>query len=341
MDALKTLKQSQLTYQLKSFSLRQLLFLDSTPVDIYGVRNGLFEIIIKKKSSISKDMIKNMIAKKQYQIFIKNNDADLLLNAQQENLRKVTRSLSVGDSIKNCKLQMNLLTIHMEFLYQQPTDDDRLSLQFQSARNLCSFLIENIKSHKKLYQEYLKQKHHYIFAQPMISSLFVIGVAQTSRLYNKKELESLFLTSYLKDIGMSVIPTEKYSEKNLTDEEKKNFMHHPEHSISILKGRVPLSENYLNIIANHHAFSLLQKETDYLVNENSEISDYSSQIVSGTETVFINCMDILAALITGRPYQDPIKLFDALDFIRVLISDSYSQEFKVMVNYFKSFNTVR
>ena len=60
-------------------------------------------------------------------------------------------------------------------------------------------------------------------------------------------------------------------------------------------------------------------------------------IIFGFETIAITVLDIIAAMITGRPYQEPTNLFDALELTKSLIVDDYPQEFKLIVNYFKQF----
>ncbi len=330
MDAFKVIEKSHMAFKLSPFSVRQLLFLDKAPADIYGLKNNMFTKIIKANTVLNREIIRELIAEGQIKIFIYTDEAHKLISAQQENLRRITRSLSIGDPLKNAKLQMNLLTIHMEFLYQDPTNDDILNLQAQSIKNLAVFLIQNIGLHEKLYNEYIKQKHHFIFAQPMISSLFLTGVLKISKMYSDREIELLFITSYFKDIGMSAIPVEKYNQKDLSQKEKQIFNNHPLESIKILNGRISLGPNHIKIIENHHTFSLLQKE---LLTDPAP----SAQFITGTETVLVNCMDIIAAMITGRPYREATNLFDALDFVRVLVSDEYAHEFRYMVNYFKSF----
>jgi hypothetical protein len=153
-------------------------------------------------------------------------------------------------------------------------------------------------------------------------------------------MEMLFLTSYLKDIGMSSIPTEKYDDDNLSNEDKNKLVNHAENSVDILDGRVPLSPAHLEIIKNHHAFSLLSKELNHDIQPDPmTISDgeLDRPVLVGSETVLICAMDIIAAMVTPRPWRDAEKLFTALDLVRVLISDDFMQEFKTIVSYFKGF----
>ena len=101
---------------------------------------------------------------------------------------------------------------------------------------------ENIVDiNKQLYKEFIKQGHHYIYAQPFLSTLFLLGVMKNSRMYIDKDIELFFLTSYFKDIGMSAIPTEKYNQENLDDEDKKLLS-----TISVIVVVPPLNVLYPN-----------------------------------------------------------------------------------------------
>jgi hypothetical protein len=263
-------------------------------------------------------------------LFVMEEDRNLLRLAQQENLINVTRSLSIGDPLEKARLQTNLLALNLVYLYEDPTDDNLLNLQVQSAKNLATFLFNKPHIHEALYREFIKQGHHYIFAQPFVSTLFLIGVLKNSRLYIDKDIELFFLTSYLKDIGMSAIPVEKYNNENLSDDDKKLLASHPQLSVNILKGRVPLPPNHLKIIENHHIYSTL-------TNQYNLSSKDDPNNVFGFETMMISVMDTVAAMTTDRPFRRAESLFKSLDLIRLLIGEQYPQEFKLIVFYFKNF----
>lgn len=330
MGAFSLLEQNSLGLKLVPLSIRELLYLEDSPCDIYGLNHGLYELILKKSAFLNNVILKDLIKRGQTKLFVYRTDHQLIVERQQKNLREITRSLSIGDPVEKGKKQLSLLTINMRFLYENPTDDDALDLQIQSVKNLAYFLLDNHTIHEKLYQEYIKQKHHFVFAQPLLSSLFLIGLLRMSRLFSDKEMENLFLTSFFKDIGMSAIPTEKYDEENLSEEDKKLLARHPDLSVQILTGRLPVTPNHLRIIENHHSFSKLTKGLDI-------ISESNNLVVSGFETIIISVMDIISAMIAGRPYQEATTLFESLDMVRILIADQYPQEFKLIVTYFKNF----
>lgn len=343
-NAFSALFQNSLGFKLVPISIRELLYLEECPCEIYGLRNGLFAKLLGPQTRLTKDLLMDLIKNGHARLFVHEKERLLIIQEIQDNLLKITRSLSIGDPLENCKKQMNLLTIHMEYVYLEPTNDDRLALQVQSAKNLFLFLMEHLEIHEQLFYYYIKQKHHYIFAQPMISTFLLCGILKLSKMYPAKENEILLLSSYFKDIGMSTIPIEHYDKKNLSDSDKEILSHHAETSVKILEGRISLSPSAMDIIAHHHAFSILNKEIHHtsekkLSNQliNPEQS-FEKPMMIGTETVFVCTMDIIAAMITTRPWREAERLFDALDLVKKLISDDFPQEFKSIVSYFKNFS---
>lgn len=331
-QAYGVLERNHLAFKLTPISVRELLFVADLPCDVYGLEDGVFKLTLKKRSFINKDVIKGLIQQGKYELYIPHENRQSLITYQQDNLRKVTRSLSVGDPLDKGKRVLNLLTINMEYLYRDPTNDETLNLQFQSAKNLASFLAANVDLHEPLYKSYLQMKHHFVFAQPLLSSLFLIGVLKLSHLFNAKDVENLFLTSYFKDIGMSSIPTIKYDQAELNDDEKRLLAGHASHSVNILQGRIPLGPQYLTIIENHHSFSLLAQDLGTPTAQGRQ-----GEIIAGFETMLVCVMDVIAAMISGRPFRPASNLFDALELVKLLIAEQYPQEFKLIVTYFKNF----
>jgi HD-GYP domain-containing protein (c-di-GMP phosphodiesterase class II) len=328
--AAKLLDQYALGFKLKPVSLREFLFIQETPCDVWGGTDGLYKVLLKKRSFINPAILKNLITQGHTQVFIPYEDRFALYQIQEEELRKLTRGLSIGNPLENAKKQINLLTINLRHLYENPTNDQVLSLQYQSVRSLSHFLYKNTEIHEPLFREFIKQKHHYIYAQPLLASLFLSGVLKMARLYSEKEVESLFVTSYFKDIGMSAIPTVKYDQEDLSTDDKHLLAKHAAYSVQILEGRIPLGPHHLKIIENHHSFSLLTRDLGLV-----DISDKT--LIKGFESMIVSTMDIIAAMITERPYRSATPIFEALELIKVLVADQYPHEFRLIVSYFKNF----
>lgn len=331
MRSFQNILDNGLSLKLHPISIRELLYLTETPTEIFGLQDGIYKIILKQYSYLSPQVLKDLIQQGHVRLFIDELKRKEFVETQQNNLRTVMRSLSIDDPFEKGKKALALLTINMGYLYQNPTHDPTLQLQYQTVKNLALFLYNHPEIHEKLYLEFLRQKHHYIFAQPLISSLFVMGVMKQVRMYSEKDVEALFMTSYFKDIGMSAIPVEKYDEARLSEHDKRILSRHPEHSVSILQGRIPLGPNHLRIIENHHSFSLLNKEFGNFDPKKDQ------PVIYGLETMIISVMDIIAAMIAERPYRAASTLFDSLELVKLLIADQYPQEFRIIVTYFKSF----
>ena len=324
--------QAQLHLQLTPISIRELLFLNVAPCDIYGPEDDLLKVLLPKGSYINNTVIKEFLIKGKVHLFVKHKARVDMIESLQGNLTQLTRSLSIGNTIDKAKKQMNLMSINLGYLYNDPTNDEILQIQYLCSKSLAYFLMKNLDLLEPLYSDFVKQKHHYILMQPLISSMFVLGVLKQAGLYNDQEIENLFITSYFKDIGMSVIPTEKYDQEELTEDEKKLLIKHPDYSVNILKGRLNLLPSHFNIIRNHHAFSMLGSEINKMAPSLMNDGD-----IIGFETVIISVMDIIAAMITPRPYRDSTKIFESLDLVRMLISAQYPNEFRLIVSFFKSF----
>jgi len=330
MDAFDAIERNNLSFHLTPITIRDLFYLDKCPCDIYGHYNGRFKIMLEDGMKLLPVSLKKLIDDDQVHLFIYENALKSLIKKQQDNLVHSSRSMSIGNLKENAIKLLNLLTLNMNYLYQFPYNDEYLKLQYQSIKVLGNFLINNLEMHKTLYQDYIKQKHYYIFSQPMLSSLFLVGVLKASKIYSEREIENLFVTSYFKDIGMSSIPSEKFQIDLLDDDDKFLLSSHAEQSVKILQGRLSLTSNYFKIIEHHHAYSAMGRG---LIDNSIEDSEF----IIGFETMIVSIMDIIAAMISERPYRTETKLFDALELIKFIIADQHPREFKIIVYYFKKF----
>ncbi|MEI8347286.1 MAG: HD domain-containing phosphohydrolase [Pseudomonadota bacterium] len=328
MQPYYAIEQNSLGLKLTNITHKELLFLREVPCDIYSYHQQLFKIVFPKYTQLDKSILQKLAETGLTHFYVLQKEKEKIITNVQTELINVTRSLSIGDPVEKGRNKLNLLSINMAHLYSNPTDDNCLNLQFQCAKNLCAFLYENHRHIRRLFEEYTQQKHFYVYAQPMISSLLLLGLLRHTRLLTDKEIEMLFLTSYFKDIGMSAVPEEQYSVEDLSDDDKKLLLRHPRHSIEILAKRLPLRPSGFKIIEHHHAFSGLTQQVG--VQE-------QDQMLFGFETMIISVMDIISAMTSERPYRSATNLFDSLNLVKVIIADQFPAEFKLMVNYFKTF----
>ena len=150
---------------------------------------------------------------------------------------------------------------------------------------------------------------------------------QFSRHFSEREIKMLFMTSYFKDIGMSLLPTDTFDKESLDDVEKRLVKDHSIHSINILQGRVPLNPSYFNIISNHHSFSMINPHED----------DEEKDLVEGIETLFVIMMDMFVAMISKRPYRGGLTVYDALKKLGSIYGKEYPREFKFFVQFIQRF----
>tara|TARA_B100001971_G_C18268008_1_gene596118 strand:+ start:52339 stop:53337 length:999 start_codon:yes stop_codon:yes gene_type:complete len=321
-----------LPLKLKPLFVGQLSTIDALRESAYAYINGKFEEVIRPNETITNEFIREYASNTSKEIFVSLEDFDEINNFINSELLKITRSLSIGDPLKNSTRHVNFLSLQMSNLYQDPFNDELLSNQFQSTKNLSSLLLKNKGLTKDLYKNVLKQGHHYTIAQPLLSSIMLLGFLQSIGLFSEKEIQTLFLTSYFKDIGMSFIPREKFELAHLTEFDKKIFSEHAENSMKILNGRVPLSQSQLEIIKNHH---FLNYKIQKLVMKQTTMD--KDELIHGVESTFLSALDILVAMTNERPYRDAVSMFQALELLKKVLSDEYPQEFRNLVNFLRQF----
>lgn len=321
-----------LALRIKPIFVGQLSTVDALRESAYTYKDGKFEEVLYPNETITNEFIRDYASKISKEIFVGNEDYDEINVFIKEELLKITRSLSIGDPLKNSTRHVNFLSLQMTNLYQDPFNDELLNSQFQSSKNLSSLLLKNKGLTKQLYQNILKQGHHYTISQPLLSSVMLLGFFQTIGLFSEKEIQTLFLTSYFKDIGMSFIPREKFELAHLTEFDKKIFSEHAENSMKILNGRVPLSQSQLDTIKNHH---FLNYKIQKLVMKQNTLE--KDEFIHGVESTFLSAVDILVAMTNDRPYRDAVSMFAALELLKKVLSDEYPQEFRNLVNFLRQF----
>lgn len=300
---------------------------------VYIHKDGSFLPVIAGDTVPTKEQINNLIRHQQKEVYVWREDLQEIKQNLETALVKVTRSLSVGDPMENGPKDMKLLSLNLNNLYQNPHSDELLMLQFQSSQNLSKFLLENKRHQSVFFQSLMKENFHFTLSQPMLSSVLLLSFLQATHLFHDKEIENLFLASYLKDIGISMIPDAKYDLKSLTPRDKELFSDHSDFSFDLLEGRVPLAKNYLNIIKHHH---FLNDKMKGFVSRDHR-SDAEAEMLMGIESTLVAVFDILVAMTNERPYRKSLSLFQALELIKKLMADDYPQEFKALVVFLKQF----
>lgn len=327
------IEQHKLVLKLKPILVGELHLARSLAHAAYIYKAGMFFPIISAGTTPSKETIHTLIKNSIREVYVFNEDLNEIKKNLESALIKVTRSLSVGDPLENGTKDLKLLSLSLSGLYQNPHNDDLLMLQFQSTQNLSKFLLDNKKLMPAFYQNLTRENFHFTLTQPMLSSLLLLSFLQATHLFHEREIENLFMASYLKDIGFAMIPDLKYDIKTLSSRDQSLFADHADFSFDLLEGRLPLAKNYLTIIKHHHFLN--DKLKSIIGKERFHQKD--PDMILGLESTLVAVFDILVAMTSDRPYRKGMPLFQSLEVIKKLMADDYPQEFKALVVFLKSF----
>lgn len=329
---LTILDKHRLELKLKPIFIAQLSIMNSLLKPAYAYKNGEFVEVLRADEGVTLEFISHYAQFTSSEIFIHKEDFAAIQEKIKQDIAHITRSLSQGDSFKKGIKQGNLLSLQMENLYRNPFDDELLAGQFQNSKNFSNLLLQNKSIQKSIYHNLSKQSHHYTVLQPLLSSVLLLSFLQSTGMFSEKEMQTYFLTSYFKDIGMSFIPREKFELAHLNDFDKQMFSEHAENSMRLLDGRLPFNRTQLNIIKNHH---FLNYKIQSLIS-GQQVPD-QDKMLTGIESTLLSSIDILVAMISKRPYREDISVFKALELLKKVIADDYPQEFKSLVVFLRHF----
>jgi hypothetical protein len=327
------IEQHRLGLKLKSILVGELYLVRKLNYPVFVFKNGSFLPVIGEGSLPTREQITALIKNNHLEVYVYPQDSEEIKKNLEIALTKITRSLSVGDPLVNGTKDLKLLSLNLGGLYENPHNDELLMLQFQSTQNLSKFLIENRRLQPVFYQNLIRENFHFTLVQPMLSSMLLLSFLQSIHSFQDREVENLFLASYLKDIGISLIPGDKYDLKTLTTRDQEMFANHSDYSFELLDGRIPLPKNYLTIIKHHHFLN--DKMKDLLVRGKMKRRD--PVILFGIESMVVAVFDILVAMTSDRPYRKGMSLYQSLELIKKIMADDYPQEFKALVVFLKQF----
>ena len=319
MAALNFYLKSPLAYRPKPVGIREVLFLKKAPCPLWFYNNSFFKPLFEKDQFINRDILKKLVQKGHYHIFIDEKNRLIFQQSLQQRLNKANWLLSTKSSTENANKQMSLLSLNMNQLMQQPWDNSLLNLQYSSVKKLFNFFLMNDFNIAFFYSKFESQHYHYSISHPLISSLILLAFLKNLQSFKEREIELLFITNYFKDIGNSLLPIEIFSQTKLSKKEEELISRHSLYSVDILENRISLPSSHLSIIANHHNHC----------NDN--------KFAQGIETALVEMIDILSAIISPRPYRKRIGLFPALQRVKDIFSDNYRQEFSQLVRFSEVF----
>ncbi len=238
-----------------------------------------------------------------------------IIEHHQTRLRILSGCLKERDLfLKNGGQLLDATAQNLSYLYEDSTNDKILLNQYSCAQSLAAFLLEHMNLHGSLYQTFTKQKHKPGTAIPIISSLFLLGISKMSGAFLDKDIKYLFITSMLKDIG-------KYS--SFKDNTVENNRGYELRSVEILRGRIPLSAEYLRIIENYHTLP--------------RPLGNSLTTAIGTKTLLVGMTNLIGKSLQKSSSKKSLTLFESLSLVKKIIAEKYPREFELIISYFKTF----
>ncbi len=332
MSALQSLKKNTLPFQLYRVTLRDLLLLEIPEQSIFHFNKNEYVEVFPAGRALIREKLSALLQKKIETVYVGPSDYQFIRKNLEYKLIQSSRSLSVGEPLDKGIKKMNLLSLNLVNIYRNPLDDELLSLHFQSSVNLGKFFLENRDELPHFFKNLGEQNHHFTMAQPLLSSIVLLGLLQFLHQFSDRDIETLFLTSYFKDIGLSFIDSSKLDKKNLSFEDKIDFSRHAEHSHKILEGRIPLNSSQLHTIKHHHFLS----EKIASLSRGEKIQGRFDQVF-GVETTLVAAIDIVIAAISPRPYRAPVRLFEVLELLKKVMADDFPLEYKALVLFLRQF----
>lgn len=323
------LKTNQMDYALLPFHLKELVVCSKAPDDIYCQKEGIFQKILRKNTEIKRKDLLKFIEMGLLTLYTSEAGKSFIDQKVRSQTLIKSRSLFRQDPEVAGPQHMNFLSMNLEKLYKDPFEEALLKFQHQNTKVFAQFLIHNRDHARPLYDHYSDQQHFYTISQPLLSSLLLMNFLQTIDAFSEGDLQRLFIISYFKDIGMSFISKDRLSKEKLSERDRSVLTDHPETSVDLLRDRIQLDESELKIIKHHHwlgeKFRLSQTE------------GRPPENIMGFETVMVGMFDIIAAMVTSRPYRNRFSLFETLEYVRTLVGTQYRAEFKALVLYLHRF----
>lgn len=326
------LNQHLLPFRLFKIETAFLSFLSKNQSPIYAYQAKKFLKVLDRNNNINSIFINNFERAYGSDAFLLKEDHALFIYELQQEIIKSSRSISLGDLFDNCLKNAKLLSYHLKLLYENPFDQKLLKFQFQHIKNLANFLYDNPKVHKPIYTTIKKSDLHFIYKHPLLSSLLLLSYIKSHHIFNRQETITLFIVSYLKDLGMGLIPEEAHNHNKLNPFEKKVLSKHAKNSQLLLKNIIPLKQNYLDIIAHHHFLN--KKIQEYIDHQTYETEDMT---LRGAESVLVTAIDTFVALTCDRPYRQSIPVFEAMSILKHVLSEDYYQEYKDLLLFINKF----
>lgn len=322
----------QASLDLIPVNIEQLLSLDRAKGAIYINNNGVFRPIINAMTVLKPIEIEQHYKRGNTLFYVSEDDFKQIKNLLFLKLQETTRRLSVGDALDSGKNYLSCLLQNISALYEDYHNQNLLSLIYQTAPSFTSYLQSNKKIITDLYLFVCKERVHYLFKQPVLSSLFLTSFIIKYNIFSAREIQDLFIISLLKDLGMSFLPRDAWDKKNLDSYHQEALNKHSQNSVQLLKDRIPIHSSGLHIIEHHHFHNDTVRK--YLKEQKIE---QDPNLVHGIETTITAMADLICAMYSPRPYRKAYSLDTIKKITHLVLRDLYPEEDKLLIKFVDHF----
>lgn len=322
----------QVSLDLIPVSIEQLLTMDRTQGQIFINNNGVFRPIINALTVIKPIEVEQYYKRGNTVFYVSEADFKQIKNLLFLKLQETTRRLSVGDAVESGKNYLSCLLQNLSALYEDYHNQQLLSLIYQTSPSFTSYLQANKKVITDLYLFVCKERVHYLFKQPILSSLFLTSFIVKYNIFSNREIQDLFVISLLKDLGMCFLPREAWDKRNLDNYQQEALNKHSQNSVQLLKDRIPIHSSGLHIIEHHHFHNDTVRK--FLKEQKIE---QDQTLVHGIETTITAMADLICAMYSPRPYRKAYPLDTIKKITHLVLRDLYPEEDKLLISFVDHF----
>lgn len=322
----------QVGLNLVPVTIQQLLVIERTIGQIFINSKGTYKSIFDAHSVIKPIEIEQQYKNGITHFFTTEDDFNQIKNIMFQRLQDATRKLSVGDALESGVHYLLILLQNMSLLYEDYQNQKLLSLIFQTSPSFTIYLNANKKIIRELYKAVSADRTHYLFKQPVLSSLFLTGFITQHNVFSEREVQDLFIISLVKDLGMCFLPREAWDKSNLDSYQQEALNKHTQNSVQLLKDRIPIHQSGLHIIEHHH----YHNDTVRTFLKDQKI-EQDNTLIHGIETTIIAMSDLIAAMHSPRPYRKPYQLDLIKKITHLILKENYVEEDKILIKFIDQF----
>lgn len=313
-------------------SIEQILVLERSKGQIFVNANGIFRPIIEANAAVKPIEIEQHYKRGNVQFFVHEEDFKQIKSMMFNKLQEATRRLSIGDALESGTNYLTCLLQNLSLLYEDYHNQKLLSLIYQTAPSFTIYLQANKKIITELYLAVCKERTHYLFKQPILSSLFLTSFIIKYNIFSTREIQDLFLISVLKDLGMCFLPRDAWDKRNLDNYQQEALNKHAQNSVQLLRDRIPIHHSGLYIVEHHHFHNDTVRK--YLKEQKIE---QDQTLVHGIETTITAMADLVCAMYSPRPYRKAYSIDTIKKVTHLVLRDLYPEEDKLLIKFIDHF----